>query len=302
MSSRIRRGTPEWYVSQTGQRSREFSEVEASLYRFRVRPSAPDSGIENGYVIAYGHLLARPYRFEVLGDSLLLINGIQITPRLTHPAYDSAAAVCRSLLLDGVPRVPREYVEATGQVDHALFVMADRIRAGGDLTREAVTESTWTALRSFDFVDTAACCVSVEVEGDRAVGAFVTYGVCILRDDEPAYRRKWSTQLVFDTKHEWALPGRGSPTAAERRTALMNEATADSWHLEEGALLVYGVHGSGTFPGDRVRRSMSRIDSSSTTWSATYDAFLDLNTGPGSVKELAYNFDWLEYAWVLSVR
>jgi hypothetical protein len=92
-------GSLEWYWRGDGQYRFEYSELEATLYRFEVAPRTPDSGINAGYVIAYGHPLPRPYRFSVVDDTLLYINGVQIQPWLKLPAISKADRAYSEALL-----------------------------------------------------------------------------------------------------------------------------------------------------------------------------------------------------------
>jgi hypothetical protein len=81
-------GSPDWYVSDSALLwSTEYSEVEANMYRFDIKPVTPATGIPTGWVIAYGHLLARPYQFALKQDTILFVNGIQVMPALRNPAY-----------------------------------------------------------------------------------------------------------------------------------------------------------------------------------------------------------------------
>jgi len=58
-------------------------EEEPSLYRTEISQVTPQSGITTGHVIAYGHYIKPPYKFEIREDTLLYLNGIRIHPRLT---------------------------------------------------------------------------------------------------------------------------------------------------------------------------------------------------------------------------
>jgi hypothetical protein len=61
----------------------EYSEEEAQLYRMPIKQVTPKDGIWTGYVIAYGHYIKRPYRFEIREGTLLFINSVKVYPPLT---------------------------------------------------------------------------------------------------------------------------------------------------------------------------------------------------------------------------
>jgi len=60
----------------------EYSEEEAKLYRMPIKQITPKDGIWTGHVIAYGHYIKPPYKFEIRDDTLLFVNNVQIIPPL----------------------------------------------------------------------------------------------------------------------------------------------------------------------------------------------------------------------------
>lgn len=56
---------------------------EPALYKTEISQVTPQSGIETGHVIAYGHYIKPPYRFEIREDTLLFLNGVRLKPPLT---------------------------------------------------------------------------------------------------------------------------------------------------------------------------------------------------------------------------
>jgi len=60
----------------------EYSEEEAKLYRMPIKQITPKDGIWTGHVIAYGHYIKPPYKFEIREDTFLFVNNVQIYPTL----------------------------------------------------------------------------------------------------------------------------------------------------------------------------------------------------------------------------
>ena len=58
-------------------------EEEPNLYKTEVNQVAPQSGIETGHFIAYGHYIKPPYKLQIKNDTMLFINGVQIVPCVT---------------------------------------------------------------------------------------------------------------------------------------------------------------------------------------------------------------------------
>lgn len=57
-------------------------EEEPALYKTEINPVTPETGITTGHVIAYGHYIKPPYKVEIVSDTMLFINGVQIFPVL----------------------------------------------------------------------------------------------------------------------------------------------------------------------------------------------------------------------------
>ncbi len=57
-------------------------EEEPDLYKTEISQVTPQSGISTGHVIAYGHYIKPPYKFEIMEDALLFLNGVRIYPAL----------------------------------------------------------------------------------------------------------------------------------------------------------------------------------------------------------------------------
>jgi len=57
-------------------------EKERELYQMDIKQITPKDGIRTGYVIAYGHFIKPPYKFEIVNDTMLFLNGVQIEPQL----------------------------------------------------------------------------------------------------------------------------------------------------------------------------------------------------------------------------
>jgi len=57
---------------------------ELALYKTSLNVQTPIEGIETGHVIAYGHYIKPPYKFEIREDTLLYLNGIRIYPCLVN--------------------------------------------------------------------------------------------------------------------------------------------------------------------------------------------------------------------------
>lgn len=72
----------------------ECSEEEAALYRMPIKQITPKDGIKTGHVIAYGHYIKPPYKFEIREDTLLFVNNVQI-----YPSLPSKAGVARQTQL-----------------------------------------------------------------------------------------------------------------------------------------------------------------------------------------------------------
>jgi hypothetical protein len=56
-----------------------FDEAEMERYRVDIHPTKPDSGIETGFVVAYGYYLEPPYAPTVEAGTLR-VNGVQVYP------------------------------------------------------------------------------------------------------------------------------------------------------------------------------------------------------------------------------
>lgn len=56
-------------------------EYTPGYYKININQVTPDSGINTGHVIAYGHYIKPPYKIEVR-DTIIFINDVQIFPML----------------------------------------------------------------------------------------------------------------------------------------------------------------------------------------------------------------------------
>ena len=69
-----------------------YSKIEEKLYKVDVHPQTPKEGITTGYAILYGHYVKPPYKFEIVNDTILYLNGIQIDPEIKNKVRDIARA------------------------------------------------------------------------------------------------------------------------------------------------------------------------------------------------------------------
>jgi hypothetical protein len=102
-----------------------YTESEAVLRRMDVHPTRPDSGIDNGYMVAYGHLLPRPYLVTV-SDTLVFVNGVQVYPPLKTPEQmrQESAFVARA---DDVPPAVRARRDSIVQFTAHLQAIHDSV-------------------------------------------------------------------------------------------------------------------------------------------------------------------------------
>jgi hypothetical protein len=61
-------------------------EKERELFKMDIHPVTPKEGIMTGHVILYGHHIKPPYKLEIVNDTLLFLNGVQISPPLQPKA------------------------------------------------------------------------------------------------------------------------------------------------------------------------------------------------------------------------
>jgi hypothetical protein len=68
--------------------SKDLSPAEkAKLYKIDIHQKTPSEGIETGHVILYGHYIKPPYKYEIVNDTLLFLNGVRAYPVL-QPKVD----------------------------------------------------------------------------------------------------------------------------------------------------------------------------------------------------------------------
>lgn len=61
-----------------------YSKIEEKLYKVDIHPQTPKEGITTGYAILYGHYVKPPYKFEIINDTILYLNGIQLDPKIEN--------------------------------------------------------------------------------------------------------------------------------------------------------------------------------------------------------------------------
>lgn len=71
-----------------------YSKIEEKLYKVDIHPKTPKEGIMTGYAILYGHYVKPPYKFEIVNDTILYLNGIQIDPPVKNKVKEIANAWC----------------------------------------------------------------------------------------------------------------------------------------------------------------------------------------------------------------
>ncbi len=69
-----------------------YSKIEEKLYKVDIHPQTPKEGITTGYAILYGHYVKPPYKFEIINDTILYLNGIQIDPLIKNKVKEIARA------------------------------------------------------------------------------------------------------------------------------------------------------------------------------------------------------------------
>jgi hypothetical protein len=69
-----------------------YSKIEEKLYKIEIHPQTPKEGIKTGYAILYGHYVKPPYKFEIVNDTILYLNGIQIDPEIKNKVKEIARA------------------------------------------------------------------------------------------------------------------------------------------------------------------------------------------------------------------
>jgi hypothetical protein len=126
-----------------------FNHNAALGYRIDISPVTPDSGINTGYVIAYGHYISPPYQVTVR-DCSTYVNGVRIEPLLSQPPAQVDSTAPEPLQGD-TWRVGRHLDSASLRI---LALWRSELAAGLDTTRAfAVAESM---LRASDMlVDSA---------------------------------------------------------------------------------------------------------------------------------------------------
>jgi hypothetical protein len=69
-----------------------YSKIEEKLYKVEIHPIIPKEGIMTGYALLYSHYVKPPYKFEIVNDTILYLNGIQIDPEIKNKVKEIARA------------------------------------------------------------------------------------------------------------------------------------------------------------------------------------------------------------------
>jgi hypothetical protein len=127
-----------------------FSKDEVARYRVDVAPTAPDSGTDSGFIIAYGYFISPPYRLEVVGERALA-NGVQIFPPLPLPRRAPDSAILAKLRSESRQRRILRHIDATGSKIANTYW--DMLGAGRDSSSVVATIDNLIAVDSL--VDSA---------------------------------------------------------------------------------------------------------------------------------------------------
>ncbi len=293
--SGVKRGTLAWYTTPAGIASTEYSAVEAQLYRFDIKPVTPESGISAGYVIAYGHPLKRPYRFDIKDDTLLLLNGVQVLPWLRNSPFPSAdSAHAAQVWRGGWTQEELDHMMAIVASCGAIF---ERLSAGGRSSNAAIAESIRTALKH------RADVVGIDVHCDTTDVSFAFR----VRPTRRGARDLQSPTFVMPETRTTTPFVRGPdtmPARVIRRSTIEMTISQDSRWLLHGGLLMYGPLTSGNCTGQYFDSILSIMRPDSLTWGQKAAALHALRFLPvfRQVKEVMYNFVPAEYQAVLEER
>jgi hypothetical protein len=294
----VRRGTPEWYVTPAGIASTEYSEVEAQLYRFDIKPVTPESGINTGYVIAYGHVLRAPYALEVAKDTMLLVDGVQIEPPLVNDFRRRAAATLAAIRASAPPALtPYPSTEAEKrywrEVSATLHALSSRFAARRSV--EGVRDSIRRLLDQFASIESERTVITLSPDSVSPTDVEVRYYFRATRDGERivveaprADLRLRCLPATAPTKDDSAA----HLAAMKLRTLLTVRQCEES--LRRGQVLLFGAFGHGTYSSPLVQRIARAMDADSLTWQHKMGS-LDDSGLPETAKELMYNYSSEEY-------
>lgn len=297
-------GTPEWYVSDSGFRSVDYSETEAVLYRFDIKPVTPESGINSGCVIAYGHPLLRPYRFTVVQDTLLFVNGVQVERVMQNDAYISAKKRLSALYKPSSDRLARW---ATGPQEHgmanavkdALYALAVRIAHRPRLSSAAALDSIWHAILQFPYAESAATGVHVSSDNGMATSASVTLHLREQRADSSVVVETPMQELDFVARPESIPLPKYIPPIEQTRMALVDDTALYEHTLKSGGLCAFGPHFGGVGPCAMLGRALAVMEEDSLRWPDKVVRLREVLAFPDAAKEFMYNFNAHEYQRVL---
>ena len=285
--SGVEHGTPQWYMTEAGLSSTEYSEVEAGLYRYDMHPVTPATGIPTGWVIAYGHLLARPYQFTVKQDTLLFVNGIQVEPALKNPAYWRAF----DLEYARVESLGKLHPDTLWGALRGAFKSTFQRLIKAHVDSAAIAESLMALVKRSPGVRQEPVPLIYVRPGLSSASLQVSYvgrGFRFLHE-------------CYSEGHEPAPLSR--ETSEERRSikvwAVHHDLTSDSLWLLQGQTCMYGYWAGGSYNGGLPDRICAVLSADSTDWQAKFASMQARLGPPKSVKEVMYNFDRHEYGQVL---
>jgi hypothetical protein len=279
--------SPEWYRHGEGRARLEYSAVEARLYHYDIRPVTPAQGITRGYVFAYGHPLARPYRFEIRSDTLLMVNGVQVNPWLRLPAVAEAESAHTAAL-----RANSLYSRLTVERWRGLASACDSIiRALWAL--QGMTDSA--------VVDTLRAYLGTQhdVGGVHAgVADGIVYHFLVMPTDGGGpplpsgifHKQRTPAPPEFPPSPDSVAGIRG------RRLALLRDVREDSTLLEQGMVLMFGGEAGGRYGHATLGKLLRYVTAESLGWSARARLLTDsVFHYADAAKSLLYNYEASEY-------
>lgn len=206
-----------------------------------------DTVINNGWVVAYGQLLKKPYAITLRNDTIY-INDIQIAPPLPDPASTKIKPLQKTKLGEQFLNAKRPFQTRCGELYAEWFNKYGEAKAGEMITTLLDTQQV------------------VEIKEYKLQGDFLTI----------VYDYKWSdiyeevTPMIEDTYYdEYVNLGSWVFASKDRRTEEEKEAFFSQFQqketeqiregLKSGALLVFDYSGNVFIHPDRAKSVINDV-------------------------------------------
>lgn len=226
-----------------------YSEQEVALYRIDIKPIKPDSGIDSGHVLVYGHYIRPPYVVSV-EDSSVLINGVSVRPQLTPPGLQRRLDSLTIRLSESESATEAAYERMMHEAQGIYADSADRL---GD---EVALGIAVIRIQASGLVDS----VRQEQHG----------GVLVFRLGGSAFRR-----LLTHSEIEAGRAAEG--LVSDVPASLWLERMADSYRgtLMRGSTLFFAAGQSASLGGRQLGQFWAIMGNETLTPAARYHALAD---------------------------